>query len=131
MLPTSLPLWLAIGLAAGCSSSNSLSGSVTCGDKPVAHGAISLRPADGQGPTAGAAITGGRFRIDRLTPGKKIVQIVATSRDAAPTPGRNRPPAVIQRASRMASDLVPSPRNVTVRSGHQTMDFRLISPENP
>jgi hypothetical protein len=43
-----------------------VSGTVRVNGQPLDHGSITFRPTDGNdGPTAGAGITGGQFRVDR------------------------------------------------------------------
>jgi hypothetical protein len=51
-----------------------ISGAVTYDGQPVKKGAISLLPADGQGPTAAAVIADGKYSV-KVTPGKKQVKI--------------------------------------------------------
>ena len=63
---------------AGCSSGPSegeVSGNITVDGKPAEAGAISFFPLDGQGPTAGGAITGGRYSPIRLPVGNYRVEI--------------------------------------------------------
>lgn len=63
----------------GCGSRNGLmeiSGSVTCDGKPVQNGTVNFLPADGNGPTAGAIVSDGRYSV-KLSPGKKQVRIEA------------------------------------------------------
>lgn len=53
-----------------------MSGSVTYEGTPVANGSISFAPSDGVGPTTGGTIENGRYEVDEITSGKKVVQIV-------------------------------------------------------
>lgn len=78
------PLWLtgsimiSLLLAAGCGRSVNIEGEVTFDGQPVESGSISFEPADGQGPTAGGAIEGGRYAVSGQSGGKKVVRIRAT-----------------------------------------------------
>lgn len=75
-------LLLAVGfaLAAGCSDSGAtVSGQVTYEGEPVKQGYITFAPADGKGPVAGGAITDGRYTVEKLTPGSKLVRVEASS----------------------------------------------------
>ena len=71
-------------MAVGCSGDNrqSLQGSVTLDDAPLATGYISFSPRAGTpGPTAGSEITDGRFAIERTRgtfPGMFRVEITAS-----------------------------------------------------
>lgn len=61
----------------GCGSQNGLTevgGVITYDGKPVQKGTISFLPADGNGPTAAAIVTDGRYSV-RVAPGKKQVRI--------------------------------------------------------
>jgi hypothetical protein len=65
----------------GCGgSSNGISGSVVFDGRSVANGSITFIPEDGKGPTAGGPISEGRYRIDNITPGRKMVQIVSAKK---------------------------------------------------
>ena len=51
-----------------------VAGQVTFDGKPIDQGTIDFVPADGQGPTAGGLIQGGRYSV-RVAPGRKRVEI--------------------------------------------------------
>ena len=54
-------------------------GTVAVDGQPIDEGAISLEPADGQGPTTGGLIKGGKYELTgnaAVSPGDKIVRIV-------------------------------------------------------
>jgi hypothetical protein len=63
-------------LLAGCGGDGriQLSGRVTFDGQPIDQGTIDFLPADGQGPTAGGLIEGGRYSV-RVAPGMKRVEI--------------------------------------------------------
>ena len=64
--------------AAGCGgNAASVSGGVTYNGQPVGNGAVTFLPADGIGPVAGGKITAGRYVVEGLTPGPKVVQVLA------------------------------------------------------
>jgi hypothetical protein len=72
-------LWvLLVVFVAGCGASTPIQGTVTLDGHPVSDGSISFEPADGAGPSFGAAITEGRFQVSREAPvtgGTKRVRI--------------------------------------------------------
>src|SRR6266403_2283501 len=54
-------------------------GAVKVDGEPIEEGSISLEPADGQGPTTGGIIKGGKYELignAAVAPGHKIVRIV-------------------------------------------------------
>jgi hypothetical protein len=63
---------------AGCGDDEApkydVSGEVTLQGQPLQSGTVSFFPADGQGPTAGAVITAGRYTAE-VPPGPKKVEI--------------------------------------------------------
>jgi len=63
-------------LLAGCGGDGLLdiAGQVTYDGKPIENGTIDFVSIDGQSPTAGCLIEGGRYSL-RVTPGKKHVKI--------------------------------------------------------
>lgn len=64
---------------AGCGSRNGLMeihGSVTYDGKPVQDGTVNFVPVNGNGPTAAAIVTDGRYSV-RVAPGEKRVRIEA------------------------------------------------------
>lgn len=67
---------LLLAVVAGCGSKLSeITGNVTVAGKAVEKGSVSFLPADGHGPTAGAIVKGGQYRL-RIMPGKYKVQIL-------------------------------------------------------
>lgn len=132
-----------LGLAAGgCGgSSSTVSGNVTYDGQPVENGAISFLPADGKGPTVGAQITEGYYRVREISPGEKIVQIeglkeipvalttaeLAQQAEEAARHGR-RPDAADLQASTIPADAEGNNATVEVKPGKQTLDFHLKPP---
>ena len=125
----------------GCGGSASgVSGSVAFEGQPVANGAISFLPEDGKGPVVGGPITAGRYRIDNITPGRKIVQIagekkgnVFHSREEIVQAAKTRPQRSGAGKSTEQADEIP--RNaegnntvVEVQPGHTELNFTLKRP---
>lgn len=78
-------------VCSGCTTDRRVpvQGQVTVSGQPVDSGTISFEPIDGRGPTEGGSIERGQYRIARVTPGRKIVRIVAvrkTGRCVKPGP---------------------------------------------
>jgi hypothetical protein len=68
-------------VAIGCSPKQPVAeGLVTLDGMPIAAGAIRFLPADGKGPTAGAGIIAGRYRVE-TTEGPKRVWISFAQKD--------------------------------------------------
>ncbi|HEV3418359.1 MAG TPA: hypothetical protein VG056_16160 [Pirellulales bacterium] len=121
----------------GCGRSTSISGSVSYEGNAVGNGSIVFQPADGRGPTAGAAISDGRYQVESLMPGKKIVQIIAVKkinfavsneemeRQAKENANRGDTTGIVERADEIPADAVGNNREITVQPGTQTVDFEL------
>ena len=76
-----LPVALLVSLSAGCGDgSASVSGEVTYNGEPVGDGSITFLSTDGKGATAGGMIESGRFAVDNVTPGPKVVKIEAVKK---------------------------------------------------
>lgn len=128
--------------AAGCGGGDSavLSGSVTYDGQPVENGTITLLPEDGKGPSAGGQISGGQYRIEGVTPGRKIVRILGVKAvDFARTSEELRLKAEeAARQGKVGADPEPATsippdakgNNATVelKPGSQTLDFHLEPP---
>jgi len=103
----------------------------------MAKGNITFLPADGKGPSAGAAITDGQFHVDGLTPGKKIVQVVGekgvqfarSSEEMARTAQQGAPRAdttgIVERADTIPPDAEGNNVEVEIKPGQQSLDFKL------
>lgn len=65
-------------VCSGCGDSlATVSGTVSFNGEPVSRGMISLEPVDGKGPSAGGNVEEGKFLIESVHPGEKIVRISA------------------------------------------------------
>lgn len=129
-----------LSAAAGCTNKTTLSGQVTYDGQPVENGAITLLPADGKGPSAGGPIKAGRYRVEQLTPGKKIVQVIGVkdiefarsseemARFAETTDFQTNRHDVLERADMVPADAEGNFQEITVEPGQHTMDFHLTPP---
>ena len=121
---------------AGCGSVCGVSGSVTYDGQPVDDGMITFYPADGQGPTSAAPIRAGRYSIDSLIPGPKLVEVTAVkqvpfarsseemaARAAAKAKGNAT--GIIDPADTIAADAPGNNTTVDVKSGLQELNFAI------
>ena len=71
-------LGLLLVALSGCGDSlATVSGNVTFNGEPVSRGSINLEPVDGKGPASGGNVEGGKYLIEGVHPGEKIVRISA------------------------------------------------------
>ena len=129
-----------LSLTAGCGSSTAVSGSVAFDGQPVANGAITFTPEDGTGPLVGGPITEGRYRIDQIAPGRKIVQVAGVKKvnfahsheemamAAKKAARQGDGTGIIDRADTIPPNAEGHNAVVEVVSGNQTLDFTLKSP---
>jgi hypothetical protein len=119
-------------LAAGCSfgpSTGTVSGEVTLDGAPLKEGTIDFVPADGKTSSASATITDGKYKVDAVPVGEKIIKI------SAPRVVGKRPvydtkdsPTVDE-----VKELIPEKYNIrsdqkyTVAAGKQEKSFPLTS----
>jgi hypothetical protein len=66
-------------LGCGKQETGSVSGSITYDGQPVKSGYVLFTPSDGHGPVAGGPIRDGRYAIENISPGPKIVRVEASS----------------------------------------------------
>lgn len=72
--------WLCFSLIGllGCDDGLArVEGRVTFNGEPVSRGMVNLEPVDGKGPVTGSPLEEGRYAIENVTPGEKIVRISA------------------------------------------------------
>jgi hypothetical protein len=136
-----LPLVAAVAVV-GCDGNSRVRGTVSYDGVPIADGAMTLLPADGQGPTAGGKIANGRYDIAQVTPGAKIVQIigvkevkfVASSAELEELSKRidvkSRRTDVVFEADTVPEDAQGNYARIEVMPGDQTFDFELL-PQPP
>jgi hypothetical protein len=134
------PLTLVVALTAGCGGTTRVTGEVTYDGQPVGDGRISFLPADGKGPPVGASIVGGRYAIENLTPGPKVVKIEAVkkvpfarssaemAKMAAANKAKGDGSGLIDPADAIPANAVGNNEKVEVTPGEQTRDFHLQKP---
>lgn len=134
---------LALPLLAACGCGDAgatVSGEVTYDGTPVKSGYVTFAPADGQGPTVGAAITDGRYTAEKVPPGPKVVKVEASG---AATPsvqsqgdveklskelkGKLGPDGIIRTAA-VPPDADGNNQKADVKGGAQTLDLHLKKP---
>jgi hypothetical protein len=128
--------------AAGCHRANLLNGAVTYNDEPVESGAISFRSSDGTGPGFGAQIVSGKYRVEKVRPGKHIVSIRGVEKKLAPqsTEEAIRKFNEAKAAGKSTLDHYGQPtdyipenaegngKTVEIEAGKSTLDFALKGP---
>ncbi len=127
-------------ITAGCGSFTAVNGTVTYEGQPLEKGSIAFLPVDGLGPSAGGLIVNGRYRVEHLTPGKKIIQIVGVkavrfarssedmARLAKEAAARADTTGIIERADVVPADAQGNNVTIVLKPGRQTMDFHLQRP---
>jgi hypothetical protein len=132
---------LALALLGGCGrNSATVSGSVTYEGEPVAEGMVTLLPADGKGPSSGGAIVNGRYKVENVKPGPKVVKVEAVkavpfarsseemARRAAENKARGDGTGIIDRADVIPADAEGNNARVELRPGAQEQDLHLKKP---
>ena len=126
---------------AGCSSNmSSVSGTVTYEGEPVGTGQVTFTPADGVGPIAGGRIAAGRYTVDGLTPGAKVVRVEAVkqvpfarsteemARRAAENKSKGDGSGLIDPADTIPPDADGNNATHEIKPGKQTLDLSLKKP---
>src|ERR1700722_13098705 len=76
--------WASVALLAaflcGCGGPVTVTGTGTYDGAPVEKGAITFVPAGGGGPAVGGTITDGKYRVDGVVFGAKVVKIEAVKK---------------------------------------------------
>jgi hypothetical protein len=127
--------------AAGCNSPNgSVTGEVTYDGQPVTDGTITFTPADGKGSVAGGPVAQGRYRVQNVPPGPKVVQIEAVkevpfarsseemAKRAAENKAKGDGSGLIDPADVIPPNAEGNNAKVNVARGDQTLDFHLKKP---
>ena len=126
-------LLAASSLALGCGETGtSMSGTVTYDGQPVTNGAITLVPQDG-GPTVGAPINNGTYRITNVAPGKHVVQIVGFEKvplvtSSAELEALSRAGTVPPVAREIPADAQGNHVEIDIPARHHQQDFQLMPP---
>jgi hypothetical protein len=122
-------------VVAGCGGKGTASGKVEYDGRPIGKGYITFLPATGDGPTSGGPIADGQYRVDDLTPGKKLVQIVGVKKVNFPTSNdelarqwkakaqHGDSTGTIGRAEEVPTDAPGNNSEVEVKEGEQLLDF--------
>ena len=119
-------------LCMGCGdNASSVNGDVTFEGQPVQDGRIDFLPADGNGQSASGAIVNGRYAINGVGPGPKIVQITAypkaeairSVQELANAAEKGTPAAPI--TPLIPADAVGNNSTVEITLGAQTHHFKL------
>lgn len=130
-------LCLCLLLLAGCARQSTVTGEVAYEGKPIEQGVITFLPADGKGSAASADIEAGRFTVEEVMPGPKVVQITATrtvpfarsseemAQRHAAAKAKGNHTGIIDPADVIAADAEGNNQTVEVKAGVQTMNFAL------
>jgi hypothetical protein len=117
---------------AGCGGGKDadVSGTVTVNGELVEEGAITFIPADGQGPTTGGAIKGGKYAVKKVPLGLMKVKISKPKfvREKELYPGQKNSPKQAVMAEDLParySDDEKTELRYEVHSGSNTKDFPL------
>lgn len=127
-------------LAAGCGSGNtSVQGTVTFNGVPVDNGYITFFPTDVASSAAAAPIRDGKYHVASLTPGPRVVEIVANKKiDFAASSAEmdqqrkkpktnDSPSGAAVSAALIPADAVGNRQTIDIPAGQQTFDFHLKS----
>jgi hypothetical protein len=132
---------LAVSLAGGCGSgSNTVTGEVTYEGQPVGGGFVTFLPADGKGPSVGGALENGRYTVENITPGPKVMKVEAvkavkfarSSQEmadmAAARKAKGDDSGMIERADVIPPDAEGNNAPVEIKAGAQTINIHLKKP---
>jgi hypothetical protein len=132
--------FLLLGLCGCGNSTGSVSGQVSYEGKQVEKGYITFLPADGKGQSVGGEVSGGRYTVNDIPPGPKIVQIIETkdvpfARSTEEMKQRSEEQkksgawtGLIDPADVIPPDAVGNNKEVEIKSGKQEMNFELTKP---
>jgi hypothetical protein len=129
----------------GCGDGSlaTVTGEVTYEGEPVGEGTLTLLPADGKGPVAGGRITGGRYTVENVVPGLKVVKVEAVTtvrfarssdemaRRAPEDKARADASGLVDRADSVPADAEGNNAQVELKPGKQTVPVRLKRPPGP
>lgn len=122
-------------IVAGCGGKGTASGEVQYDGRPIGKGYITFLPAEGDGPTSGGAIDNGQYKVDNITPGKKLVKIVGVKKINFPVSNDDRArqakinaqhgdsSGIVERADEIPADAPGNNTEVEVKEGEQMLDF--------
>lgn len=135
------PAILSLLVVAGCGPGTAhLSGNVTYDGQPVMHGWISFLPTDNEGPAIGGPITDGKYDVEKIQPGRKLIKIEAVKKvpfarsdaemkkmaEAAKQRGNGS--GLIDKADIIPPDAIGNNETVDVTPGKHTLDLPITHP---
>ena len=133
-----LPLF-AVLLAAlpGCrQSTSSIHGNVTYEGAPIQRGQITFAPADKHGAAKSGQIESGKYTIENVLPGPKIVMITGVKQFHFPKShaemaemAKRGPPAAQDSADEVPANAVGNNKSVETKDGVQELNFDLKRPQ--
>jgi hypothetical protein len=126
---------LLAGCARGGPERASVSGRVYVDGQPLETGSINFVRADGTGPTAGSAIEGGEFRVERSKGplvGTNRVEIRGNRKSGRKVPNPMSPKDMMDELVEAIPAEFNSKSTLTweIQSGHNTRDFEVPSTKN-
>jgi hypothetical protein len=135
--------WLVLFVClAGCGAKvASVSGRVTYENQPIEKGTINFMPADGVGSIAGGEVSGGKYQVAKIPPGKKIVEITAVkdvpfarsseemAKMAATNAARGDSTGLIDPADVIPPNAEGNNSQVELKAGAQELNFDLKKPK--
>lgn len=132
-----LAVSLCFAATIGCATKGiPISGDVTFNGQSIDQGSVSFEPADGQGPTAGGKIAGGRYNLTgdaAPLPGKKVVRIFASRKTGRKVQGGSfvsASPVLVDEIERYIPDMYNTRSKLSCeisRDGSKKIDFQLTS----
>jgi hypothetical protein len=126
-----LALMLAAPTLVGCKDSKSLiHGNVTYEGAPINRGQITFSPADGHGTAGSAPIEGGKYSVENVLPGKKIVQIIGVKQIqfAKTSEEASKRRAAPETADEVPPNAVGNNQVIETTTGAQELNFDLKRP---
>jgi len=115
----------------GCGeATSSIGGKVTYKGQPVQNGSITFQPTDGKGPSAGGTITAGEYRVEGITPGSKLVEIlgfeaIPFARTTEELAAQAQANVQTEMADQIPADAEGNNVTIEVKPGDTTQDFNL------
>ncbi len=126
-----LVLTLCCLLAAGCSDGlATVDGDVTFNGEALSSAMIVLEPTDGKGAVAGANIEGGKFHIEKVLPGEKLVRIYASYPAGESTNIDNPTEKIVKMEELLPAEWhLKSTRKITVAAPETKETFEITGPD--
>ncbi len=134
-----LALTFAAAIVTGCRhSTTSVHGKVTYDGKPIGRGQITFSPAGGHGVVRSGPIAAGKYTVDNVPPGPKILQIIGVQKINFPKThaemaeaAKRGPPAAPETADEVPANAVGNGQTVEIAAGSQELNFDLKRPGAP